>query len=106
MCYLSTTKVPAWNGYQKSALRLLFYPGGRTGKEVRAGFRALEERHMKHYRTVLNNLLQDESGQDLIEYALVAALIGLAAVAAMSGVANGIKNAFNSVNNQLTTATS
>ncbi|HCT60331.1 MULTISPECIES: Flp family type IVb pilin [Acidobacterium] len=61
---------------------------------------------MKHYRTVLNNLLQDESGQDLIEYALVAALIGLAAVAAMSGVANGIKNAFNSVNNQLTTATS
>uniref|UniRef100_A0A7V5CRZ7 Flp family type IVb pilin n=1 Tax=Acidobacterium capsulatum TaxID=33075 RepID=A0A7V5CRZ7_9BACT len=61
---------------------------------------------MKHYRTVLNNLLKDESGQDLIEYALVAALIGLAAVAAMSGVADGIKNAFNSVNTQLATATS
>lgn len=61
---------------------------------------------MKHYRTVLNNLLQDESGQDLIEYALVAALIGLAAVAAMGNVATGIKNAFNDVNTQLTTATS
>lgn len=61
---------------------------------------------MKHYRAILNNLLQDESGQDLIEYALVAALIGLAAVAAMGGVANGIQKAFNNVNNDLTTATS
>ena len=30
-------------------------------------------------------LLQDESGQDLIEYALVAALVGLAAVASING---------------------
>ena len=61
---------------------------------------------MKNYRAILNHLLRDESGQDLIEYALVAALIGLAAVAAMGGVANGIKNAFGDVNNQLTTAIS
>jgi pilus assembly protein Flp/PilA len=78
----------------------------RPDRESKAGFRALEERHMKHYRAILNNLLKDESGQDLIEYALVAALIGLAAVAAMGGVAGGIKNAFNDVNTQLTTAIS
>ena len=38
---------------------------------------------------VLRNLLRDESGQDLIEYALVAAIIGLAAVAAMGTLATG-----------------
>ncbi|MGB8886000.1 MAG: Flp family type IVb pilin [Candidatus Korobacteraceae bacterium] len=52
----------------------------------------------------LNNLLRDESGQDLIEYALVAALIALGAVAAMNGVATGISNAFSAVNSNLTSA--
>lgn len=31
-------------------------------------------------------LVKDESGQDIIEYALVAALLGLAAVASLRGV--------------------
>lgn len=31
----------------------------------------------------LRNLLSDDSGQDLVEYALLAALIGLSAMAAM-----------------------
>jgi len=56
---------------------------------------------MKHYRNILNHLLRDESGQDLIEYALVAALIGLFAITAMKGVANGISNAFNTINSNL-----
>jgi pilus assembly protein Flp/PilA len=59
---------------------------------------------MKHYREALKNLLRDDSGQDLIEYALVAGLIGLAAVAAMSTLANTIGNAFNTVGNSLTSA--
>jgi pilus assembly protein Flp/PilA len=46
---------------------------------------------------VLKNLRQDESGQDLIEYALVAALIALAAVASLRTVGTGIVDAFNSV---------
>ena len=50
------------------------------------------------------NLLRDESGQDLIEYALVAALIALGAIAAMNGVATGISNAFSAVANDLTSA--
>jgi len=46
-------------------------------------------------------LIRDESGQDLIEYALVAGLIGLGAVASMSGLASTIGNAFATVGNSL-----
>jgi len=52
----------------------------------------------------LSNVVRDESGQDLIEYALVAAMIGLGAVAAMSRLAEQIISAFNSVGRQLTNA--
>ncbi len=50
---------------------------------------------------ILCHLLRDESGQDLIEYALVAAIIALAAVAAMSTLANNITNAFSAVGSKL-----
>ncbi|SEG52722.1 pilus assembly protein Flp/PilA [Bryocella elongata] len=52
----------------------------------------------------IKNFVQEESGQDLIEYALVAGLIGLAAVAAMSTLAGKIGNAFSNVGSQLTSA--
>ena len=42
---------------------------------------------MSRMLEVLRSLHQDESGQDLIEYALVAALIAFAAVAAMQTLA-------------------
>ena len=53
-----------------------------------------------------SKFLNDESGQDLIEYALVAALVGLGSVAAMSGLSNSIANTFNGVGNALTNAVS
>jgi pilus assembly protein Flp/PilA len=59
---------------------------------------------MKNMKHVLAAFLQDESGQDLIEYALVAALVGLGAVAAMKGLSNSIGNSFNGVGNALTNA--
>ena len=46
-------------------------------------------------------LHQEESGQDLIEYALVVALIALAATAGMSSLANGINSAFDKLNSIL-----
>ncbi len=55
-------------------------------------------------KQIINNLRTDESGQDLIEYALVAALVGLGAVAAMSKLSGSIGNAFNSVGTSLTTS--
>jgi pilus assembly protein Flp/PilA len=53
---------------------------------------------------ILKRLLQEESGQDLIEYALVAAVIALAAVAAMSTLASNISNAFSAVGTKLSSA--
>lgn len=43
----------------------------------------------------------DESGQDLIEYALVAGLIGLAAVAAMGTLGSTISSGFSNVSSTL-----
>lgn len=51
-------------------------------------------------------LTQDERGQDLIEYALVVALIALAATAGMKTVATAISTAFTNVGTKLGTYTS
>jgi len=56
--------------------------------------------------STLAQLHQDESGQDLIEYALVAALIAFAAVAGMNFVAGTINNAFSKIGNKLSNAIS
>jgi len=59
---------------------------------------------MKNIKHVFVAFLNDESGQDLIEYALVAGLIGLGAVIAMSGLSTKIGTSFNTVGSQLTSA--
>jgi pilus assembly protein Flp/PilA len=46
--------------------------------------------------------LKNEEGQDLIEYALVAALIGFAAVAGMGTLATDINTAFTKIGSTLT----
>jgi pilus assembly protein Flp/PilA len=56
-------------------------------------------------RNLLSSLHESESGQDLIEYALVCALIALGAITAMGGVANAINNAFSKVGSELSSAT-
>jgi pilus assembly protein Flp/PilA len=52
----------------------------------------------------LKKLAAEDSGQDLIEYALVAALVGLGVVIAMKGLKNTVGNSFNGVGNSLTNA--
>jgi len=61
---------------------------------------------IKKIKNLLIAFIKDESGQDLIEYALVAGLIGLGAVIAMTSLSGKIGNAFNSVGTGLTNATS
>jgi pilus assembly protein Flp/PilA len=61
---------------------------------------------MKNMKQLFSNLMAEDSGQDLIEYALVAALVGLGAVAAMKGLANSIGTTFNGVGTSLTSAVS
>ena len=59
---------------------------------------------MKNMKNILKNLMTEESGQDLIEYALVAALVGLGSVAAMGSLANSISTAFGGVGTALDSA--
>lgn len=61
---------------------------------------------MTEVRRMLAALHEDESGQDLIEYALVAALIAFAAVAGMGFVASAINNAFSKIGSKLSNSIS
>jgi pilus assembly protein Flp/PilA len=45
----------------------------------------------------IRSLIGKEEGQDLIEYALVVALIAFAATAGMGSLANGINTAFSNI---------
>jgi pilus assembly protein Flp/PilA len=55
-------------------------------------------------KQLMKKFVSDESGQDLIEYALVAALVGLGSIASMNTLASSIANTFNGIGNQLTNA--
>jgi len=69
----------------------------------------MRENVLKFYmkmRNLKDAFLRDESGQDLVEYALVLALIALAATVSMKTLATNIGTAFTSVGTKLTTYTS
>jgi pilus assembly protein Flp/PilA len=51
----------------------------------------------------IQNILSREEGQDLIEYALVVALIAFAATAGMNTLASDINKAFGQIGATLTT---
>ena len=53
--------------------------------------------------SVMLRILKDENGQDLIEYALVVALIAFAATAGMSTLAADINTAFSNMGTKVTT---
>ena len=52
---------------------------------------------------VLRSFIKQERGQDLVEYALVVALVALAATVGMKSLAGGINKAFDSVSVSLST---
>jgi len=54
---------------------------------------------LKQY--VKAQILREDHGQDLIEYALVVALIAFAATAGMTAVANNINAAFTNIGNRV-----
>jgi len=62
----------------------------------------MKNRFIRMY--VWAQIWRDENGQDLIEYALVAALIAFAAVAGMQGVAKNINSAFSAIGSKLISA--
>jgi len=64
-----------------------------------------ERKNMEHVKQLVKNLMTDDSGQDLIEYALVAALVGLGSVAALSHLSNTLANTFGAIDNGLVNST-
>jgi pilus assembly protein Flp/PilA len=58
---------------------------------------------MQKFVTKMFQKLREDHGQDLIEYALVVALIAFAATAGMSSVAGKINTAFVKIGTTLTT---
>ncbi|HLY40848.1 MAG TPA: hypothetical protein VKR52_06515 [Terracidiphilus sp.] len=55
---------------------------------------------LKMYITC-KSLMEREEGQDLVEYALVVALIAFGAIAGMQALASGINTAFKDVSSML-----
>lgn len=58
---------------------------------------------LKMYIT-FKSVMEREEGQDLVEYALVVALIAFGAIAGMNALAGGINTAFNDVSTKLLAA--
>ena len=50
---------------------------------------------------MIKKLFKNEEGATAIEYGLIAALIAVAAITAMSSLGNNLSNTFNEVNNEL-----
>ena len=54
--------------------------------------------------TKIYDFVRDESGATAIEYGLIAALVSVAAIGAMSALGNSLENMFNYVASQLDSA--
>ena len=61
--------------------------------------------HLRLLAARLMNLVSHEEGQDLVEYALIVALIALAATAGMNTLATAINGGFTTLGTTLTNAT-
>jgi pilus assembly protein Flp/PilA len=59
---------------------------------------------MTQWKELASRLAQDESGQDLIEYALIAALLATGAIAGMRILGNAISSIFTTVTSNLNAA--
>jgi pilus assembly protein Flp/PilA len=84
-------------------LQHLWCPGYRLGKSPYGEDKKMNTMLLKMY-VKLQDLLSREEGQDLVEYALVVALIAFGAVAGMGALAKGINNEFNSISSMLASA--
>jgi pilus assembly protein Flp/PilA len=61
-------------------------------------------REIKNMTRILLNIWKDDSGQDLIEYALMAGFVAVAAGAIMPGVSTNISSIFSKVASVMTAA--
>jgi len=59
---------------------------------------------MSNLTNILIILLDDECGQDIVEYALIAALVALAAIAGIGRVGSAVTTVFTAVGTKLTSS--
>ncbi len=59
---------------------------------------------MSNLTKILTTLLDDECGQDIVEYALIAALVALAATAGIGRVSSAVSTVFAAVGAKLTSS--
>ena len=57
-----------------------------------------------NFITRLRSLVRKDSGQDLLEYALLVALIALVCTVVVTSTGSGVKNIFSRISGELTTA--
>ena len=55
-------------------------------------------------QTLLRQLIRDDAGQDLIEYALLAGFIALASVAMITSIGTGVNTVYTAVNTEVAAA--
>ena len=55
-------------------------------------------------KNFVNNFVNDERGQDIVEYSLLLVLIGAAAVFVLTTMGQSISSIFSKINTKLTTA--
>ena len=56
-------------------------------------------------KNIVSRFVKDESGATAIEYGLIAALVGVGIIAALSNLRDGLQNTFTTVSNELQSAT-
>jgi pilus assembly protein Flp/PilA len=64
----------------------------------------MKERDVMNLISYLRRLLRNESGQDLLEYALLVALIALVCVAVVTSTGSGVKTIFSNISSALSSA--
>lgn len=57
-------------------------------------------------QNIIRELLKDESGATAIEYGLIAALVSVAAIAALTAMGSSLEQMFNKVSGELSNAVS
>jgi len=69
----------------------------RSVPQLQKGRGEMRRDHMNRAKEILSNLLNEDSGQDLIEYALIIAAFSFVAIAAEASITPKIQNEFNMI---------
>jgi pilus assembly protein Flp/PilA len=104
--HLRNCESPEFSIGWEMAHELQLYPAnpGLQATIQNPGGNSMKDTMLKLYIKAQNlkSAVMEEHGQDLVEYALVVALIALAATAGMKTLASDLSNAFSAIGTQIT----